>query len=620
MRRLLALMSLAVLCCQSVFAQQSFKTLVGDVQVGPVQAGPVTQLPFIIWGGDVATLQANGGLETTPQSTFGQAGLKFKMVQGDDFVQQVRDYMSGKSPYLRGTSRMFGAASEVLNSDPRTKPVMILQLTFSQGDHLVGRVDIKSLNDLKGKKVCLQGPGPHLDLMDDALAAAGLTWTDIQVVWAKNLTGPDSPPEMFRKDPTIAACCVISPDMLGLTGGLDQKGTGAEGTVAGAHVVVSTAQMNRSIVDSYICRQDYYDANKPQVEKFVIGYLKSCEDLMAAKKLYNDGKGQSPAYVSALKMAQQVWGDKVLPTIEVDAHGLVCDANFVRIPGNEIFFDDPNNLVGFQPKMDSALAMAVKLGYVQGKTGFAKANWDYKKISEAVGVKYVQPVYATGRIKAEVTDFVDDLGDAPILTFEIFFEPEQITFPADGINPKTGKPYADDFQRFAKASATFGNAAILIVGHSDPTLALQQFFWAGKAKGFITGEAGNYRFNGQLLDLNNTDAIIQAIQTENLAGQKRVNREGKMEEIPDPKRTVAAALSLSKSRADAVKAAIEKYCKENGYNIDLSQALTHGVGVADATNPKPTNMAQAKENMRVVFRVVKVKAEALNEADFNFDK
>lgn len=612
MRRLLALMSLAVLCCQPVFAQQSFKTLVGDVQVGPVQAGPTTQLPFIIWGGDVATLQANGGLETTPQSVFGQAGLKFKMVHGDDFVQQVRDYMSGKSPYLRGTSRMFGAASEVLNSDPRTKPVMILQLTFSQGDHLVGRADIRTLNDLKGKKVCLQGPGPHLDLMDDALAAAGLAWTDIQIVWAKNLTGPDSPPEMFRKDPTIAACCVISPDMLGLTGGLDQKGTGAEGTVVGAHVVVSTAQMNRSIVDSYVCRQDYFDANKSQVEKFVIGYLKSCEDLMAAKKLYNDGKGQSPVYVSALKMAQQVWGEKVLPTIEVDAHGLVCDANFVRIPGNEIFFDDPNNLVGFQPKMDSALAMAVNLGYAQQKMGFAKAGWDYKKISEAVGVNYVQPVYATGRIKAEVTDFGTDLEDDTIFTFEIKFEPEQMDFPV--------ATYAADFQRFAKSSATFGNAAILIVGHADPTLALQQFFWAAKAKGLITGEAGNYRFNGQLLDLNNTDAVIQAIQMENLAGQKRVNREGKMEEIPDPKRTVAAALTLSKSRADVVKTAIETYCKQNGYNIDLSQALTHGVGVADPVNPKPSNMAQAKENMRVVFRVVKVKAEALNEADFNFDK
>ena len=31
---------------------------------------------------------------------------------GDDFVQQVRDYRAGKSPFLRGTFHMIGLASE----------------------------------------------------------------------------------------------------------------------------------------------------------------------------------------------------------------------------------------------------------------------------------------------------------------------------------------------------------------------------------------------------------------------------------------------------------------------------------------------------------------------------
>jgi len=608
-RSLVVLAALAI--CQPVFGQ-SFKGLVGDTQVAPVQEG-VTQVPFITWGGDVATFHANGGLETKPESIYGQAGLKLKLVPGDDFVQQVRDYMSGKSPYLRGTLRMCGMASEVLNSDPSTKPVTILQLTYSQGDHMVAREEIKTLNDLKGKRICLQQGGPHLGLVDDALAATGLTWDDVEIVWAKDLTASDdSPASKFRSDPSIAACCAISPDMIGLTGGLEQKGTGAEGTVKGAHVVVSTAQMNRSIVDVYQCRKDYFEANKAEVEKFVVGYLKATEELMSAKKAYNDGQGQSPIYLNALKLAQQIYGPEVLPTVEIDAHGLVLDANFVRIPGNEAFFNDPNNLVGFQAKQDSALALAVKLGYASQKMGFEAANWDYKKISELVGVKYVAPVYASGRIKAEVTDFGEDLEDDTIFTFEIKFEPEQIDFPV--------ATYAADFQRFAKASATFGNAAIIIEGHADPTLALQHFFWAAKAKGLITGTSGSYRFKGQPLDLSNTDAVVQAVQMENLAGQQRRNRSGQIEEIPDPKRTVAAALTLSKSRAEAVKSAIESYAQQNKLNIDLSQALAHGVGVADPVNPKPTNMTEAKENMRVVFRVVRVAAEALNEADFNFDE
>lgn len=123
MKRLF-LTALAVLSLvATASAQTSFKSLVGDVKVADVSdTGPV-QLPFITWGGDVATFHANGGgLTTAKDSIFGKSDLDFKMVPGDDFVGQVRDYMSGKSPYLRGTFRMVSMASELMNSDPRTKP------------------------------------------------------------------------------------------------------------------------------------------------------------------------------------------------------------------------------------------------------------------------------------------------------------------------------------------------------------------------------------------------------------------------------------------------------------------------------------------------------------------
>jgi hypothetical protein len=592
--------------------KQTFESLVGKVDVGPVVNAPATQLPYITWGGDVSTFVANGGLNTTPQSIYGKSGLNFKMVAGDDFQQQVRDYISGKSPYLRGTYHMVALASEMMNKDPRTKPVMVMQLTWSLGDHLVGREAIKTINNLKGKKICLQQGGPHIGLVDDSLKAAGLKWEDITVVWAKNLTGPDSPAEMFRKDPSIDACCVISPDMIGLTSGLEAIGSGGEGTVKGAHVVNSTASMSRSIADVYIVRSDYFSTNKDKVEKFVVGYLKATEELLKAKEAYKDGRGNSPSYVAALKMAQTIYGKEVLPTIEEDAHGLVSDANFVRIPGNEVFFNDPNNLTGFAARQTATLELAANLGYVTQKLGFAKADWDYKKISEEVGVSYVPPVYATGRIKAEVADFGKDLDSNTIFSFEIKFEPEQTTFPAE--------TYAADFKRYLESASTFANAAVIIEGHSDPTLALQHFFWAAKAKGLVTGEPGNYKFRGKPLDLADTGSVIDAIQTEQLSGQKRKDSAGNVIEIPDPKSTVAAALTLSRSRAEAVRKAIESFAKNSKVQVDMSQALPQGVGIASPVNPRPRDMRQAGENMRVVFRVVRVKAEAISPDDFNFDK
>jgi ABC-type nitrate/sulfonate/bicarbonate transport system substrate-binding protein len=622
----------AILLASTVSAQQrSFESLLGSAPVGEVSQNPEVQVPYITWGGDVATFVANGGLQTKPGTLFANQGLRIKLVAGDDPKQQVRDYMTGKSPFIRVTYEMAALASEVMNKDPRTKPIMILQLTWSLGDHIVFReadnnlrvdgaggiepIRATQLQQWKGRakkvKVCLQELGPHVGLVNDSLTAAGLTWDDIEVVWAKDLTASNnSPAEMFRRDPTIDACCVITPDMIGLTSGLDAVGSGAEKTVKGARVINSTSTMDRSIADMYVCRNDWYTAHKDWVQKFVVGYHQSVEQLMKNKEAYNNGRGNSPAYVAALQLAQQIYTKEVLPTIEEDAHGLVSDANFARIPGNEIFFNDPNNLTGFLAKQKSALALAAKLGYIRNQIGFQKADWDYRQISQLVGVNYVPPVYNQGRVKAEVADFSEDLDSNTVLSFEIKFDPEQTEFPIER--------YRGDFLHFCENASKFSRAAILIEGHSDPTLALQHFFWAAQAKGLVTGSAPNYKFKGQNLDLTNTDSVIASIQAENLAGQKRTNRNGVQEEVPDPKATVGAALRLSQDRAEAVKTAVTQFVKDGKYQISMEAVIPHGVGIAQPVNPRPRDINQAKENMRVVFRVVRLKAEAIKAEDFDF--
>lgn len=612
MRKLLMTMLAIPLITGLASAQTTFKKLTGDVAVGDVSTTKPTQVPIITWGGDLATIHANGnGLTTTKDSIFGKSGLDLKLVPGDDFVQQVKDYMSGKSPYLRGTFRMVSMCAELLNEDPRTKPVMIYQLTWSAGDHMVSTAEIKTLNDLKGKRVALQQGGPHLGLLADSLDSVGLTFSDVKIVWCKNLTGKDSPAEKLRSKEADVAC-VITPDMIGLCSGINSVGSGAEGTVKGGHVLNSTASMSRSIADVYVVRSDYFKSNKEDVLNFVIGLMKGAEEFVSMQATYNDGKGKSPGYLNTLKAGQSIFGKDVLPTIEEDAHGLALDAKFVRIPGNEIFFNDPNNLTGFDVKQKSGLQLAVDLGYSKDKFGFVKGGWDYKDLSEKVGVKYTAPKYKTGRVKAEVTDFAKDLDSNTILSFEIKFDPEQTTFSTES--------YAADFQRVARTASTFGNAVIVIEGHSDPTLALMHFYWAAKAKGLLTGDKGNYKFDGKPLTLTDTQAILNAVNSHNLSGQKRKNQKGEIVDIPNPRDTVVAAQSLSQTRAKAVKDAVEKYVKAKGLQFDISQVQPYGVGIADPVNPRPRNMEQAKENMRVVFRVVRVRAESLSESDFNFEK
>jgi hypothetical protein len=585
-----------------------FSQTVGQVQVKPVEAAAEMPVPYLTWGGDVATFLANGGGGSTdPKSIYGQAGLKLKMVNGDNFVQQVRDYMGGKTPVIRGTTAQIALASDVLGSDPATKPVMLFQLTWSAGDHVVAREAVHTINEFKGKKFALQQGGPHVGLLDDALRAGGLKWTDINVVWTKNLTGEDSPGELFKKDASIDCVCVISPDMLGLTGGLDKKGSGAEGTVKGAHVVVSTAQMSRSVADVYMVRSDFFKNNRDWCEKFTAGYLKATSQLVAWKNAYNDGKGKSPEYMNLLKMAQGVYGEKVLPTLEVDAHGLVSDASFVGLPGNIVYFNDPGNLNGFDAKLKSGLDLAVTLGAAKERFGYDKSGFDWRKLSGMAGLTYEEPKFAGGGFKAEGIDAFpnQNLDDRTLVSFAINFEPNQEKFSID--------VYGAEFKRVVQGTQTFGKAAIVIRGHADPTKTLVDFIKAGMSKGIITREGDgkgtpySYKLNGKALDLTATNDVMKHIAAGDFQGSD-----------PNPQETMQAALNLSQTRAEEVKKSIIEYAKKNGLNLDPSQIVPVGMGIREPLVAKPSNMDEAKRNMRVEFRLVRVNPEAIKPKDFDY--
>ncbi len=588
---------------------ETFHDLVGSVKVGQVKEAQQLQVPFIVWGGDVATFHANGGLKTTSDSIYGKQGLSLNLVPGDDFIQQVRDYMSGKSPFLRGTFRMMGMASEVIGSDPRTKGVVLFQLTWSAGDHAVAREQIKTIKDLKGAKVCLQRGGPHEGLLDDLLKDAGLTWDDVNVVWAKDLTGSDqSPAAMFRKDKSIDVCFVISPDMLGLTSGLQSVGTGLEGTVKGARVLASTAERSRSIADVYVVRKDFYDAHRDWCEKFTTGYLKACEDVVDMKKLYESNGSKS--FENLLKMAQNIYGKDVLPTIADDAYGLILDCAYVGYPGNLKFFRDANNPSGFEAFQKSALDLAQTRGYAKVRAGLSPntLNWDSPAFTQYL-TKLDSSKQERFRAEAvlgeiEALNAGGQLDENTIYEFSINFAPNQEDFSAT--------QYGVEFQKVVELSEKYGNAVVAVRGHSDPTKILLEAVRAGMQKGVLkrTGSSGNFTYylNGAELDLTQIDKLSAAIKRGDFDGVSGLN----------PRETMQAALNLSRKRAEAVKEAILAFAKQNNLVLDQSQIQPVGVGIADPVIPKPTNMAEAEKNMRVEFRLIRVNPEVMNESDFDF--
>ena len=608
--KLLNLLTLiGILVATNVSAQTKlFSELVGSGPVGAVKSGGSLQLPYIIWGGDMATFYANGGLKTQSGSIFQKQGLNLNLTPGDNFIQQVRDYRSGKSPFLRGTYRMMGQASEVIGSDPRTKGVMIMQMTWSAGDHMVAREGIKTVTDLRGKTIAVQQGGPHIGMLDDVLKTAQLSWNDITVKFYENLTGDGSPVEAFRKDSTISACFAITPDMFGLCTDLTSIGTGAEGTVKGAKVLVSTAELSRSIADVYVCRKDFYDANRSLVRKLVAGYLKAAEELVDKRAAFDAGT-RDPSYVSLLNQTVKIYTEEVVPNAD-EAHGLLLDSTFAGYPGNVSFFEKEGNLHGFEAFQASSLELATTRGYAKQKMGLFPSGLNYKH-EDFLNYLEKTSLEQGERFRAEaVLSEIEELSsgglldDRTIVSFTINFKPNQIEFKA--------VQYAAEFNRVIETADKFGNAVVAIRGHADPTKTLVDLVKAGLTKGTLkrSGSRGNYSYslNGRSLSLDDTERLLESIGKGDFDGVDDYN----------PRRTMQAALNLSRKRAEAVKSSVIAYAKGRGITVDLSQIQPQGVGIAEPFISKPRSVAEAEQNMRVEFRVIRVSAEVTQESDFDF--
>ncbi len=532
-------------------------------QVGEVKKSDEISLPVITWGGDIATIAANGAsLSTTGESVFGRNGLKFKLVRMDDFKRQVELFMQGQTPYLRGTLGMIDMASEVLNRDPRTRPVVVYQMTWSAGgDCLVVKDGIKTVKDLKGKTIALQAYGPHVDYMGTVLKDAGLSTKDVKIVWTKDLTGTNQTPvEAFYGSDVDAAFAIIPDGMMLSSKG--KVGTGSEGSVKGARILMSTRTANRIIADVYAVRADYLKAHRDRVQKFVHALLLSEQQLA---QLFKNKKGRMKDFKKVIVASAKILLDSEQAT--GDAEALYGDAEFVGFQGNVKFFGDPNwprNMENLTASIQSTL---IGIGLLSQVVPVEHAKWAYDKMR--AGLTGIDSV-ASPRFKAgEVAKVIEKkraagaLGEGELFSFEIFFKPNQNTFPAE--------TYSDEFDKVVKLASTYGGAVISVEGHSDPMGYLRK----------------------------------------------------KKEKAPELvlKRIKQAAKNLSMSRATEVRDSILNHAKSKGVSLDPSQftVIGHGIlqpktGMCGADPCPPKTKEDWLSNMRVKFRIIQVEAE---ESVFN---
>ena len=555
----LAVVAMPVVAMAAVqFTQSPPLTQVVTSPVGPVAAGPV-QVPIITWGGDIATIYANGNAKATGRtSVFGKLGLNLNLVREDVFAKQVAAYMSGKSPYLRGTLGMINMAAEVASRDPRTKPVIVYQLTWSSGgDALVVKGNVKSTKELKGKSVAVQAYGPHVDYLAKVLADAGLSVKDVNIKWVADITGGANSPAAALREGSVDAAMVIIPDALALSSN-GTVGTGAEDSVKGARILLSTKTANRIIADVYAVRSDYLQANGAAVEGFVSGLLQGNE---ALRQLVANKASRAAEYKQTLTSAAQILLDS--PQAVGDAEGMYADADFVGLNGNQAFFAKASNPRGFGALNKEIVSAFGAIGLASQSVALEHAKWDYGRLGGGAGTA---PAAEAQRFDSEkVATIVQRkqaqgrLGEGELFSFEVLFQPNQDKFPAD--------LYSDAFKRVASLAATYGGAVITVEGHSDPMAYLR----ARK---------------------ENASQVVLG-------------------------RTQQSAKNLSLARSVAVRDSVVAYAKSQGISIDPSQFAVVGHGIAQPKSGMcgnepcaPKSEQEWKSNMRVEFRLIQIEAEA----------
>jgi outer membrane protein OmpA-like peptidoglycan-associated protein len=409
--------------------------------------------------------------------------------------------------------------------------------------------------------VAVQAYGPHVDYLAKVLSDAGLSMKDINVKWVADITGSGNSPAAALREGGADAAMVIIPDAMALTSS-GTVGTGAEDSVKGARILLSTKTANRIIADVYAVRSDYLQANRAAVESFVGGLAQGHE---ALKQLVANKASRAADYKKTMGAAAQILLDSAQAVS--DAEGMYADADFVGLRGNQAFFTGANNPRGFG-------ALNKEIGAAFGTIGLASqsaaaalehAKLDYGRIGGGGGAAPAPAAEAPRFDSDKVATIVakrqqqGNLSEGELFSFEVLFAPNQDKFPAE--------LYADAFKKVASLAKTYGGAVITVEGHSDPMAYL------------------------------------------------RARKEGAAQVVLG--RTQQSAKNLSLARSVAVRDSVVAYAKSQGISLDPSQfaVVGHGIaqpksGVCGGDPCAPKNEQEWKSNMRVEFRIIQIEAES----------
>lgn len=403
----------------------------GALPAGGARLNRPIRVAIVLWGGYAGGILANNGLAPNKDSAFFKDfGIQVELLQIDDFVKSRDAFRAGGD---RGGVDIMWTTVDAFALEygglSQLEPKAILQYDWSRGgDAIAVDGSIKSVADLKGKKLaCAQETPSHYFALF-VLTQGGLTSRDVEWVFTDSAVDAANVFKAGRVDAAVS----WSPDVYV-----------AARERQGGHILASTREASNLIADVFVARGDFLASYPEDARRFVAGWLKGVEMVQ-----------QNPLRAATM-LQKSLTGVNTLD----DAKGMLEDVKLPDYAENRSFFDQKGALVNYFTIYQTAQGIWRKIGKI--KDVYQPYQTVDTRFLEAAAEFFPQAAGAT--VARSEFDFKapPKAATKPILTKTV-----SIYFPTGSASLDENAKAVLDLQ-VVELAATFGSSYLRIAGNTD---------------------------------------------------------------------------------------------------------------------------------------------------------
>jgi NitT/TauT family transport system substrate-binding protein len=332
--------------------------------------------------------------------------------------------------------------------DSRIMPRIYQQIDWSNGgDGIVAREAIKTVADLRGKKIVLAQNSPSHYFLLNMLVSGGVQPGEVDMTFT---TTAFEAAAAFNAQKDLAAAVSWAPDIYNLA---DAKGN---------RMLVNTQTANKLIADVWFARADFAKDHPDKIEALVRGIFDSMEEL---KK--EDRKAE------AARLMAEGYNIPASETINMfaDAHNTNWAENFQ-------FFLNQNNPTNFERVWSQAYYLYRRIGAIGHQPVSFDKVMDYsiiEKLGKEPKYRSQRDEYRVQLAPKAVTQIQAESDEILTNTIVIQFYPnswdlyKKINRDENGqVTEVLYDPNVDNvLAEVAKLAGQFGAARIIVEGHTD---------------------------------------------------------------------------------------------------------------------------------------------------------